>query len=120
MEDAGTYTVVAHFPNSEREIGFGQLDVYEHLRVPVLIASSYGVIENEEDVVLTCYTNGLSVQWLFNGMNLQFTNRMKLSWNSRRLTIDPVKREDAGVYKCKISNPMMWVESRPLELHVLY
>ncbi|XP_037007079.2 carcinoembryonic antigen-related cell adhesion molecule 21-like [Artibeus jamaicensis] len=118
--DAGIYTIVAHFPDSETEIGFGELDVYEYLKGPVLRASSYGVIENEEDVVLTCYTNGLSIQWLFNDMSIDFTNRMKLSWDSRRLTIDPVKREDAGVYKCKAWNPIMSVESQPLELHVLY
>ena len=92
----------------------------EHLRVPVVLASSYVVIENEDDVVLTCYTNGLSIQWFLNGMNLPITDRMKLSGNGRRLTIDPVKREDAGVYKCKASNPIMWVESQPLKLHVLY
>ena len=28
MEDAGTYTVVAHLRNSKKEIGFGQLNVY--------------------------------------------------------------------------------------------
>ena len=26
--DAGIYTVVAHIPDSKKEIGFGQLDVY--------------------------------------------------------------------------------------------
>ena len=28
MKDAGIYTVVAHIPDSKKEIGFGQLDVY--------------------------------------------------------------------------------------------
>ncbi|KAM5297491.1 cell adhesion molecule CEACAM3-like [Glossophaga mutica] len=120
IKDAGIYTVVVHFPDSKTEVGFGQLDVYEHLRVPILLASSYGVLENEDDVVLTCYTNGLSIQWLFNDMDLNFTDRMKLTMDDRRLTIDPVKREDDGGYKCKASNPIMWVESQPLELHVLY
>ena len=91
----------------------------EHLRVPVVLASSYVVIENEDDVVLTCYTNGKSPRWFLNGMNLPITDRMKLSGNGRRLTIDPVKREDAGVYKCKASNPIMWVESGPVLLQVL-
>ncbi|KAM5297490.1 cell adhesion molecule CEACAM6-like [Glossophaga mutica] len=112
IKDAGIYTVVVHFPDSKTEVGFGQLDVYEHLRVPILLASSYGVLENEDDVVLTCYTDGLSIQWLFNDMDLNFTDRMKLTMDGRRLTIDPVKREDDGGYKCKASNPIMWVERR--------
>ncbi|XP_053511713.1 carcinoembryonic antigen-related cell adhesion molecule 21-like [Artibeus jamaicensis] len=66
MMDAGMYTIVAHFPDSETEIGFGQLDVYEPLKVPVLLVSSYELRENEDDVVLTCYTNAPIVQWLFN------------------------------------------------------
>ena len=28
MKDAGTYTVVAHLPDSSKEMGFGQLQVY--------------------------------------------------------------------------------------------
>ena len=91
----------------------------EHLRVPVVLASSYVVIENEDDVVLTCYTNGKSPRWFLNGMNLKPTDRMKLSGDRRRLTIDPVKKEDAGVYKCKVSNPIMGVESGPVLLQVL-
>ena len=92
----------------------------EHLRVPVLVASSYGVIENEDDVVLTCYTNEKFPHWFLNDMNLNLTNQMRMSMDGRRLTINPVRREDAGVYKCEVWNPIMWVESRPLELHVLY
>ncbi|XP_035868675.1 carcinoembryonic antigen-related cell adhesion molecule 21-like [Phyllostomus discolor] len=120
MMDSGIYTVVAHFPDSKPEIGFGQLDVYEHLRVPMLIASSYGVRENEDDVDLTCYTNGLSVKWLFNGTDLKFTDRVKLKADGRRITLNPLKREDTGDYKCKASKAITSVESPPLELHVLY
>ena len=90
----------------------------ERLRKPVLIANRYRVTENKDSVLLTCYTNGKYPQWLLNGMNLTLTDRMMLSLDGRRLTIYPVQREDAGVYKCKVWNPIMCVESQPLVLQV--
>ncbi|KAM5297489.1 cell adhesion molecule CEACAM1-like [Glossophaga mutica] len=117
IKDAGIYTVVVHFPDSKTEVGFGQLDVYERLRVPILLASSYGVLENEDDVVLTCYTNGLSIQWLFNDMDLNFTDRMKLTMDGRRLTIDPVKREDDGGYKFSLFN--FWYQPTTAQLAIV-
>ncbi|XP_071076181.1 cell adhesion molecule CEACAM6-like [Desmodus rotundus] len=117
-KDAGTYTVVVHLPDSKQEIGIGVLQVYERLRKPVLIANRYRVTENKDSVLLTCYTNGKYPQWLLNGMNLTLTDRKMFSIDGRRLTIYPVQREDAGVYKCKVWNPIMCVESQPLVLQV--
>ncbi|XP_053520099.1 carcinoembryonic antigen-related cell adhesion molecule 21-like [Artibeus jamaicensis] len=118
MKDTGIYTVVAHLQNSKKEIGFGRLNVYEPVRKPTLQANSTTVTENKDAVVLTCYTNAVSTEWLFYGMNLQLSERRKLSQDRRSLTIDPVKREDAGYYQCEASNPISSAESWPLELHV--
>ncbi|XP_036893907.1 carcinoembryonic antigen-related cell adhesion molecule 21-like [Sturnira hondurensis] len=117
-KDTGIYTVVAHLQNSKKEIGFGRLNVYEPVRKPTLQASSTTVTENKDAVVLTCYSNAVSIEWLFYGMNLQLSERRKLSKDRRSLTIDPVKREDAGYYQCEASNPISSAESWPLELHV--
>ncbi|XP_006104345.1 carcinoembryonic antigen-related cell adhesion molecule 3-like [Myotis lucifugus] len=106
QKDTGIYTVVVYLPGCIKEIGFGQLNVYERVRVPTLIASNTIVTEHKDSVVLTCDTNAVSTQWLFNGMNLRLKERMKLSWNDRTLTIDPVRREDAGSYQCEVSNPI--------------
>ena len=92
----------------------------EHLRVPVLVASSYGVIENEDDVVLTCYTNEKFPHWFLNDMNLNLTNQMRMSMDGRRLTINPVRREDAGVYWCDVSNPIRSTSSWPVVLEVKF
>ncbi|XP_016078624.1 PREDICTED: carcinoembryonic antigen-related cell adhesion molecule 21-like [Miniopterus natalensis] len=116
--DAGYYTIVAYLRDSKKEIGFGRLHVYQPVRVPTLLASNTTVTEHKDAVVMTCYTNAISTQWLFNGMNLRLRERMKLSWNNRTLTIDPVKREDAGYYQCEVSNPISSAESAPVELHV--
>ncbi|KAM5297487.1 cell adhesion molecule CEACAM21-like [Glossophaga mutica] len=120
MEDTGAYTVVVYLPDSEKQIGSGVLQVFEHLTGPILVASNNRVRENEDRVVLTCFTRGASVRWLFNDMYLSFRNRMTLTRDHKRLTINPVKREDAGVYKCRAWNAMKWLDSRPFELHVLH
>ncbi|XP_059522356.1 carcinoembryonic antigen-related cell adhesion molecule 21-like [Myotis daubentonii] len=119
-KDTGYYTIVAHLRDSKKEIGFGRLRVYQPVRVPTLLASNTTVMEHKDSVVLTCYTNAVSTQWFFNGMKLRLTERMKLSWNNRTLTIDPVRREDAGNYQCEVSNPISSTESVPVELDVKY
>ncbi|XP_054567104.1 carcinoembryonic antigen-related cell adhesion molecule 21-like [Eptesicus fuscus] len=118
--DTGYYTVVAFLRNSKKEIGFGWLRVYQPVRVPTLLASNTTVTEHKDSVVLTCYTNAVSTQWFFNGMNLRLTERMNLSWKNRTLTIGPVRREDAGNYQCEVSNPISSAESAPVELEVKY
>ncbi|XP_036202652.1 carcinoembryonic antigen-related cell adhesion molecule 21-like [Myotis myotis] len=121
LKDTGIYTVVVYLPGSIKEIGFGRLNVYEPVSVPTLQASNTTVTENKDSVVLTCYTNAVSTQWFFNGMNLRLTERMKLmklSWSNRTLTIDPVRREDAGNYQCEVSNPISSAESEAVELDI--
>ncbi|XP_059523421.1 carcinoembryonic antigen-related cell adhesion molecule 21-like [Myotis daubentonii] len=120
LKDTGIYTVAVYLPGYIKEIGFGRLNVYKPVRVPPLQASNTTVTENKDSVVLNCYTNAGSTQWFFNGMNLQLTERMKLSWSNRTLTIDPVRREDAGNYQCEVSNPISSAESDAVELDVKY
>ncbi|XP_045694201.1 carcinoembryonic antigen-related cell adhesion molecule 21-like [Phyllostomus hastatus] len=117
-KDAGYYTIVAYLHDSKKEIGFGRLNVYQPVRKPTVLASNTTVTEDKDAVVLTCDTNAVSTQWLFNGMNLRLSERRKLSWRNRSLTIDPVRREDAGNYQCEVSNPISSAESAPLGLHV--
>lgn len=88
--------------------------------VPTLLASNTIVTENKEAVVMTCYTNASSTNWLFNAASLRLRKRMKLSQDHRSLTIDPVRREDAGNYQCKVSNPVSSIESAPVKLDVKF
>ena len=90
------------------------------VKAPTLLASNTTVTENKDAVVMTCSTKVMSTQWLFNGTTLQLTERMKLSKENRTLTIDPVKREDAGNYQCEVSNPVSSAASVPLELNVKF
>ncbi|XP_035868064.1 carcinoembryonic antigen-related cell adhesion molecule 21-like [Phyllostomus discolor] len=120
MNDAGMYTVVVYITDEIKEIGFGRLNVYEPDLVVSLVASNTTVTENKDTVILTCNTNALYIHWLFYGMKLQLNERMKLSTDHRTLTIDPVKREDAGIYWCDVSNPIKSTTSRTVELHVKF
>ncbi|XP_035868679.1 carcinoembryonic antigen-related cell adhesion molecule 21-like [Phyllostomus discolor] len=118
MNDTGIYTIVIQHPDTRIQIGLRQLNVYEPVRMPILLASNTTFTENKGAVVLTCYTDELTLQWLFNGLQLQLTERMKLSEDHRNLTIDPVKREDAGNYQCEVFNPISSLASVPIELDV--
>ncbi|XP_016078625.1 PREDICTED: carcinoembryonic antigen-related cell adhesion molecule 21-like [Miniopterus natalensis] len=120
LRDTGMYTIVVYLQNSKKEIGFGRLSVYQPVRVPTLLASKTIVTEHKDAVVLTCYTNAISTEWLFNAENLRLKDRMTLSSNNRTLTIDPVRREDAGSYQCEVSNPISSADSAPIELDVKY
>ncbi|XP_028385908.1 carcinoembryonic antigen-related cell adhesion molecule 21-like [Phyllostomus discolor] len=118
--DAGMYTIVVYLTDSKKEIGFGRLTVYEPELVVSLVASNTTVTENKDSVVLTCNTNALFIHWLFKGMNLKLNERMKISEDHRSLTIDPVKREDAGYYWCEVSNPIRSTESWSVTLDVKF
>ncbi|XP_006100549.1 carcinoembryonic antigen-related cell adhesion molecule 21-like [Myotis lucifugus] len=120
VRDQGVYIVVAVLPMSRRVRGFGWLSVYRTLSGPTLLASNTTVTENEEAVVLTCYTDESSINWLFNAMNLPLRERMELSQDHRTVTIDPVRREDAGIYQCKVSQPFFSTTSSPVVLDVKY
>ncbi|KAM5297496.1 cell adhesion molecule CEACAM21-like [Glossophaga mutica] len=120
MNDAGMYTAVVYITDVIKEIRFGQLNVYEPDLVVSLTASNTTVTENKDTVVLTCNTNALYIHWLFYGMKLQLNERMKLSADHRTLTIEPVKREDAGIYHCDVSNSIRSTASWPVELHVKF
>ncbi|EPQ20756.1 Carcinoembryonic antigen-related cell adhesion molecule 21 [Myotis brandtii] len=118
--DQGMYIVVAILQNLQKEIGFRLLNIYRTLSMPTLLASNTTVTENEDAVVMTCYTDESSTNWLFNAKSLRLRERVKLSQDHRTLTIDPVRREDAGNYQYKVSNSISSTESAPVELDVKY
>ncbi|XP_059101797.1 carcinoembryonic antigen-related cell adhesion molecule 1-like [Peromyscus eremicus] len=64
-------------------------------------------------------TWGISIRWLFNGQNLGLMNRIKLSQNNSTLSIDPVRREDSGVYQWEVSNPVSSKRSDPIQLDII-
>ncbi|XP_014651583.1 PREDICTED: LOW QUALITY PROTEIN: carcinoembryonic antigen-related cell adhesion molecule 1-like [Ceratotherium simum simum] len=89
---------------------------------PSIQASNTTVTENKDTMGLTSLTNDtrISIQWrwFFNNQSLWLTERMKLSQDNSTLTIDPVRREDAGDYQCEVSNLVSSSRSDLLSLDV--
>ena len=88
---------------------------------PSIEASNTTVTEHENTVVLTCRTNdtGISVSWFFSDQSLLLTEKMTLSPDNSTLSIDPVRREDAGDYWCEVSNPSSSSIGDPVTVVVL-
>ncbi|XP_013364126.1 PREDICTED: carcinoembryonic antigen-related cell adhesion molecule 21-like [Chinchilla lanigera] len=120
QQDTGYYTLQALKDNFWSEDASGQFRVYQLVTRPSIQASKTTVTE-QDSVVLTCLSSdpGLSTQWVFNNHSLWLTERMKLSRESSNLTIDPVRREDAGEYWCEVSNMFTFGRSNTLRLTVI-
>ncbi|KAK1330135.1 hypothetical protein QTO34_010321 [Cnephaeus nilssonii] len=114
--DSGFYTCLAqNSVTGLKGTTVKTITVYEPVGKPTLRASNAIVTEHKDAVVLTCLTNdtGISSRWLFKNQNLLLTDRMKLSRDNSTLTIDPVRREDAGGYQCEVFNPVSSGKSDP-------
>ncbi|XP_051017961.1 pregnancy-specific glycoprotein 22-like [Acomys russatus] len=118
-KDAGFYTLQTLSRDLKIEITRVQLHVYKPVKNPFIQVTRYVAIV-QSSVVFTCFSEdtGISIRWFFNNRTLQLTERMKLSPTKCRLTIDPVRREDAGDYQCEAANPASWKRSMPFSLIV--
>ncbi|XP_064437220.1 carcinoembryonic antigen-related cell adhesion molecule 1-like isoform X6 [Mirounga angustirostris] len=119
--DSGSYTCLAYNSGTRlNKTTVKTITVSEPVARPSLHASNTTVTGNKDSVVLTCSTNntGVSIHWFFNGQSLKLTERMKLSQDNSTLTIDPVRKEDAGNYQCEVSNPDSSSQSDPIRLDV--
>uniref|UniRef100_A0A8D1E8N0 Ig-like domain-containing protein n=1 Tax=Sus scrofa TaxID=9823 RepID=A0A8D1E8N0_PIG len=122
QNDTGYYTLMVTKNDLQREIVTGLLRVYHPVAKPIIEANSTTVTEQKDTVVLTCIINDteVSIRWLFNGQSLLLTERIKLSQENSTLTIEPVRREDAGHYQCEASHPGNSSLSDPLRLDVKF
>ncbi|KAM4825908.1 cell adhesion molecule CEACAM1-like isoform 2-T2 [Thomomys bottae] len=97
------------------------ITVLELVTQPSIHASNT-TVEEQGSVVLTCNSTvpEVTIQWTFNNQSLQLTTRTKLSEDNSTLSIDPVRREDSGEYRCVVSNPVSSMTSGPFRLAVNY
>ncbi|XP_038297977.1 carcinoembryonic antigen-related cell adhesion molecule 21 isoform X1 [Canis lupus familiaris] len=119
VNNAGYYILQIINRKFETALVPGQLRVFQPVSQPLLTASNTTVTE-DDSVLLTCSSSNtrVSIQWLFNGQILILTDRKKLSQDNSTLTIDPVRKRDAGKYECEVSNPVSFCKSDPVRLDV--
>ncbi|GAB1291716.1 CEA-related cell adhesion molecule 1 [Apodemus speciosus] len=122
ISNNGLYTCLANNPATGRNNSkVKEVVIVEKLPKPHIQVKSETVLEHHL-VDLTCVSEntGVSIWWTFNNQKLKATDRVSFSWNNRRLTIDPVTKEDAGAYQCEVSSPLDSRQSDPVNLAVLY
>ncbi|XP_052028119.1 pregnancy-specific glycoprotein 22-like isoform X2 [Apodemus sylvaticus] len=119
-KDSGMYTLQTIDRNFKIETAHVKVQINEPVMQPFIRVTD-ATVRVQSFVVLTCLSadTGISTQWLFNNQNLWLTERMTLSPSKCQLTIDPVTREDAGQYQCKVSNPVSSKTSLPVSLAVI-
>ncbi|KAM6223660.1 cell adhesion molecule CEACAM1-like [Rhynchocyon petersi] len=119
VNNSGNYTCQAYNSATDSNTTTSKLiTVSEFVTMPYIDASNTTVTENSGPVVLKCFTNHTNIRWIFNMQSLQLTDRMTLSPNNDTLTIDPVKKEDAGDYQCEVYNQVSNKISDPIRLTV--
>ncbi|CAO2626792.1 Carcinoembryonic antigen-related cell adhesion molecule 3, partial [Lemmus lemmus] len=119
-KDAGLYTLRTLSTDMKTELAHMQLQVNKPVKQPIIRVINTTVAV-QTSVVFTCFSadTGISIHWIFNNQSLQLTERMKLSPTKCQLSIDPVRREDAGNYKCEVSNQVSSKTSLPVRLDVM-
>ena len=96
---------------------FPQCISTEQVDQPCLQARNTIVIEPNNSVVLISTNDtGVSIQCSFNGQSLKLIERMKLSQDKGTLAICPVRKEDAGNYKCEVSKVVTSSKTDPLSV----
>ena len=55
----------------------------EPMKMTILLGSNTTATEYKDAMVMTCCTNVISTQWLFNGLSLQLRESTDVSWCSR-------------------------------------
>ncbi|XP_077888122.1 cell adhesion molecule CEACAM21-like isoform X1 [Ictidomys tridecemlineatus] len=116
-EDTGFYTLQTTTDNFDAEVATEEFCVHGLVAQPSLRATN----TEPHSVAMTCLSGdpGISITWIFNSQTLQLTDRMQLSPDHRTLSIDPVRKEDAGEYQCEASNPASSTKSDRYRLAVI-
>ncbi|XP_006540213.1 carcinoembryonic antigen-related cell adhesion molecule 3 isoform X2 [Mus musculus] len=120
QKDTGLYTLLTLNRRFETQGIHVHIHIYKPVVQPFMRVTDT-TVRVQSSVVLTCLSadTGISTQWLFNNQNLRLTERMMLSPSKCQLRIDPVRREDAGEYRCEVSNPVSSKTSLPVSLTVV-
>ncbi|KAL6083056.1 hypothetical protein STEG23_027532, partial [Scotinomys teguina] len=103
QKDSGFYTLRTLNTQLETQETRGHIDIYKPVSQPS-IAVTDAKVPVQSSVIFTCLSadTRISIRWIVNNQSLQLTERMSMSPTRCRLSIDPVRMEDAGEYKSSL------------------
>ncbi|XP_076428407.1 pregnancy-specific glycoprotein 22-like [Peromyscus maniculatus bairdii] len=114
-KDAGMYTLEVLKKNSKIEKASVEFNVKKDVTQPfVRVADT--TVEGRRSVTFSCISpdTDISIRWIFNNRSLHHLERVTLSPTKCGLRIDSVGREDAGEYKCEVTNGVSLKTSLPV------
>ncbi|CAH7392795.1 pregnancy-specific glycoprotein 22 [Phodopus roborovskii] len=119
-KDAGMYALAVLNKDFKIEEAYVKFYVNKYVTRP-LVRITDTTVAGRRSVVFTCASpdTDISIRWIFNNKTLQLTERTVLSPTKCGLKIDPVKRGDAGEYKCEVSNQFSMKTSLPVSLAMM-
>ncbi|XP_023560288.1 carcinoembryonic antigen-related cell adhesion molecule 1 [Octodon degus] len=122
QQDSGLYTLYVIKSNYQVEQASGQFQVHLVLPKPHITSNNSSPVEGEQSVVLTCEpeTQDTTYLWWTNGQSLQDGDRLKLSNDSRILTLFSITKNDTGPYECETRNIVSGSRSDPFTLNIYY
>ncbi|CAO2626748.1 Pregnancy-specific glycoprotein 22 [Lemmus lemmus] len=115
--DAGMYTLEVLNKDSKIERANVEFYVKKSVTQP-FVQITDTTATGGTSVIFTCVSpdTDVSIRWIFNNENLKLTESMTLSPTKCGLRIDPVRREDFGLYRCEVSNHFSMKTSPPVWL----
>ncbi|XP_052616256.1 pregnancy-specific glycoprotein 22-like [Peromyscus californicus insignis] len=114
-KDAGIYTLEVLKKNSKIEKASVEFNVKKNVSQPFVRVTDT-TVEGRRSVTFTCISpdTDISIRWIFNNRSLHHLERVTLSPTKCGLRIDSVGREDAGEYKCEVTNGVSLKTSLPV------
>ncbi|XP_028835240.1 carcinoembryonic antigen-related cell adhesion molecule 5-like [Denticeps clupeoides] len=108
QNDSGIYSVSIIPALGPQMLGRTTLRVYEELSSAMLKGPTSLLLAGKSSANLTCEGTGsiVTTEWTRNGQPLHPSNGTTFSSDNKTVFISTVERDDAGVYQCKLSNPV--------------
>ncbi|XP_037057826.1 pregnancy-specific glycoprotein 22-like [Peromyscus leucopus] len=114
-KDSGMYMLEVSKNDSKIEKSSVELYVKKNVTQP-FVQITDTTFAGRRSVIFTCISpdTDIFIHWFFNNKSLKLTERMTMSPTKCGLKIDPIKSEDAGEYKCEVSNQFSLKTSLPV------
>ncbi|XP_029115920.1 carcinoembryonic antigen-related cell adhesion molecule 1-like [Scleropages formosus] len=110
VKDTGKYTVsIQPTGTSDQPQKSVDLTVYEKISDATISGLTDELIAGNSSLNLSCQASAGSISnrlWLKDGQSLSPSNRVTFTADNSSMNIKKVEKDDAGQYKCSLSNPI--------------